>query len=161
MQLYISQLISDLQNAKKNVPPDPQLGTEKTYEEFEEKMFAIETTPPQSPKKLFGVSYEELPPVEKLNETLMQQLYDAIEATFNEFSCMFDFPEDVPLALRYKLVRDIFMKDIHLMPGFTSHFDFCTACCESCEIASYCTTKDEIEIMPDDEIDYDDDSNPF
>jgi len=47
------------------------------------------------------------------------------------------------------------------MPGFTSHFDFCTGWCESCEIASYCTTKDEIEIMPDDEIDYEDDSNPF
>lgn len=152
MQRYIEQIISDLKAAQKNAPPDPQLGTEKTYEEFEEKMLAIENTPMQAPKKLFGVSFEELPPPEKLNPEQMKQITDAICETLQAFDCFVDFRDNMPLDFRYKILRNQFADDFDLMPGFGYHIDFCTGWCPECEIFEYCNswqdtwTIEEIEL---------------
>ena len=151
MQRYINQLIQDLQAAKKNVPQDPQLGTEESYEEFEAKMFAIETAPNVSSKQLYGVSFEELPPKERLTEDQMQQLYDALVDTMEAFNCSIDFPEGVPLHLRYEMLRDTFAEPVQHMPGFTHHYDFCSGWCPDCKLIDYCNswketwTKEEIE----------------
>jgi len=142
MQRYIEQLIEDLQNAKKNVLPEPDFG--ESYEEFEEKMLEIESTPEVSAKQIFGVSYEELPPVEKLTNEQIQILIDVICDTAAAFKCSFDFPESVPLKLQYQLIRNKFNEDIQIMPGFNLHFDFCSGWCPDCEIADYCKTKDEV-----------------
>jgi len=144
MQKYINQVIGDIKAAQINVPPDPELGTEKTYEEFAEKMQAIENTPDVPAKQLYGVSYEELPPLEKLSEPQMQQLIDAIEETWIKFNISTEFPEDVPLKLRYELIRDCFKDDIHYMPGWSMHQDFCDGWCPECKIADYCTSINEI-----------------
>lgn len=144
MEKYIEQLLADLKAAQKNVPPDPKPGSEKTQEEFNEKMWAIENTPERPAKELFGLSFEELPPVEKLTEKQMQNLYDGIEETFEAFQCVFEFPHGVPLNIRYKFVRKLFAEKIHLMPGFTSHFNFCETDCEDCELAEYCEIKEDV-----------------
>ena len=138
MEKYINYLISDLQKTKQNVPPDPELGTEDTYEEFAEKMFAIETAPDVEAKELFGVSYEELPPAEKLTKQQMQKILIAIEDTFTTFNFSLEYPENVPLKLRYQLMRKQFAEPVHYMPGFTHHYDFCTGWCPDCEILDYC-----------------------
>ena len=143
MQQYIEQIIGDLQKAKRNLPPDPKLGTEKTYKEFEEKMFALETAPDIPAKQLYGVSYEELPPAEKLTNEQMQQLIDAIAELFEARNYGVDTPENVPINLLYEVMRDEFKGDIHYMPGFSSDFDFCINWCPDCKILDYCEYREE------------------
>jgi len=142
MQRYIDQLIEDLRKAKNHVPSEPKFSED--YEEFEEQMFAIETAPDVPMKKLFGVSYEELPPPERLTDSQMQQLIDAIVDTWEAFNCSADFPENVPLKLKYELIRDEFADPIHYMPGYSMHYDFCSGWCPECRIIDYCKTKDEL-----------------
>lgn len=144
MQRYIEQVIEDLQEAKKNVPADPELGTEDSYEEFAEKMFAIETAPSEPSKNVFGVSYEELPPPEKLTEPQMQQLIDAIEDTLYAFNASVDYKNEMPVKLKYEVLRDWFEEDVHIMPGFTMHLDFCDGWCPDCKIVDYCDSVDEL-----------------
>lgn len=142
IQRYIEHLIADLFEAKNHVPPEPVFSDD--YEEFEEQMFAIENAPDVPAKKLFGISYEELPPSEKLSEEQMQQLIDAILDTFAAFNCSADFPDNVPLKMQYELIRDKFAEPIHYMPGYSMHFDFCSGWCPDCKIADYCSNKDAI-----------------
>ena len=52
MQRYINQITGDIKAAQMNLPPDPDLGNEENYEEFEEKMLAIENTPDVPAKQL-------------------------------------------------------------------------------------------------------------
>jgi hypothetical protein len=141
MQRYIDQLIEDLREARKHVPSEPKFSED--YEEFEEQMFAIETAPDVPMKKLFGVGYEELPPPAKLTEEQMQLLIDAILDAWEAFNCSVDFPENVPLKLKYELIRDEFADSIHYMPGYSMHYDFCSGWCPECKIIDYCTNKDE------------------
>ncbi|MBN2662935.1 MAG: hypothetical protein JXR68_04735 [Bacteroidales bacterium] len=143
MQRYIEQIIQDLQDAKNNVPPDPELEKTESYEEFAEKMFAIETAPSQPMKKLFGVNYEKLPPPEKLTNEQMQQLIDAIEDTFSEFNIGIDFKDEIPIKLKYEVLRDEFEDDFLYMHGFHTTIDFCDGWCPECKIADYCDIKYE------------------
>lgn len=138
MQRYIEQLIDDFKEAQNHVPPDPKLGTENSYEEFEEKMFAIETAPDVTAKALFGISYEEIPPAEKLSKNQMRQIMEAMIEMLTAFNFYIELPQNVPLQLQYKLLRDFFSEDIHYMPGFTHHLDFCDGWCPDCEILEYC-----------------------
>lgn len=165
MQRYIEQIIGDLKESKKNVPPDPELENTKNYEDFEEKMFAIETAPSQHKKDVFGVSFEELPPPEKLTDKQIEQLLDAIEDTFEAFNISIEYKDNMPIKLKYDVLRDSFKYDIHIMPGFSMHFDFCDGLCEECKMADYCDIKDEIMNDENDMENYtyndDDDELPF
>ena len=107
-------------------------------EEFEEKLFEMETSPNIPCKKLFGVSFEELPPANKLTETQMQELIDAIEDTWSVFGIGACFPDEIPLQLKYELVKDTFLDDIHYMPGWQMTHDFCTGYCPDCKLKDYC-----------------------
>ncbi len=152
MQRYVNQVIEDLKLAKKNVPPEPDFGED--YEGFEEKMFALETVPDLPMKKLFGVSYEELPPFTMLTDKQANQLLEAVVDTWKVFNIVVDFPDGLPLKLKYELVRDEFIKDIHYMPGWSMHFDFCDGWCPECKIVDYCNSvyetwsKDELDEEP-------------
>jgi len=161
MQNYINQVIFDLHNAKKNAPEEPDFGD--NYEDFEKVMFEIETAPSKSAKEIFGVSFEELPPPNRLTDFQMQQLIDAILDTFDAFNCSAELSEQMPLTLKYELLRSCFENEIHIMPGFSMHFDFCNGDCDECKKADYCEVKDEI--MEDNEInfsnDYDENKLPF
>jgi hypothetical protein len=151
MQNYINQLIGDLRTAKKNVPPDTELEKTESYEEFDEKMLAIETAPNVSAKNLFGVSYKELPPSEKLTDKQMQQITDAIIYLWSYFNIDVDFRENMPIKLRYELAREKFSEDIHYMPGWSMTYDFCSGWCPDCKIIDYCDswednwTREELE----------------
>ena len=142
MQHYIEQLIDDLAEAKKHVPPEPVFSED--YDEFEKQMLAIETAPDVPAKKLYGISYEELPPPERLTEKQMQQLIEAIADTWAAFNCFIIFPDNVPIKLQYELIREQFAEPIHYMPGWSNNYDFCSGWCPDCEIAEYCTNKDDI-----------------
>jgi len=147
MEKYIDQILADLKAAVKNVPDAPDFGD--TEESFTEAMDSIVHAPEQEPKKMFGVSYEELPPVEKLNESQMQRLVEAIIDTLDAFGVSVHLKDNMPTAFRYKILRNRFKDSIPYMPGW--NIDFCTGSCPDCEILDYCDgwkniwTKEELE----------------
>ena len=151
MQRYIEQIISDLREAGKKVPPETVFKDDEPYEAFEAKMLAIENAPDVPAKQLYGLSYEELPPPDKLTGKQMQQLIDAITETWANFNISVGFPDKAPLKLRYELIRDCFKADVHYMPGWSMHQDFCDGWCPDCKIVDYCDnvheiwTKEELE----------------
>ena len=144
MQRYIEQIIADLKEAGKNVPPETVFRDDEPYEEFETKMLAVENAPDVPAKQIYGLSYEELPPPGKLTEKQMQQLIDAVTATWTKFNISVGFPENAPLKLRYELIRDSFKDDVHYMPGWSMHQDFCNGWCPECKIVDYCDSVHEI-----------------
>ena len=134
MQKYVNQLISDLEAARKNVPPEPDFGN--TQEEFDRAMDSIVHAPEQEPKKMFGVSYEELPPPERLSEEQQRQIVKAMTKTFEAFGMSVDLKSKMPTSLQYELLRDLFLDNMPYMPGW--NFDFCTGNCPDCKILDYC-----------------------
>lgn len=148
MQNYINQLLTDLQEAKKNIMPNPLTGNEP-YEEFEAKMFAIETDRGKPAKEVLGIAHEELPPPEMLTEEQQIQLIDAVLDLFEARGQGIDLKENMPIAVQYELLRDVFAENIHASPGW--HIDFCDGWCPDCKILTYCDswkdswTPEEIE----------------
>ncbi|MBN2835292.1 MAG: hypothetical protein JXR48_10025, partial [Candidatus Delongbacteria bacterium] len=66
MDKYISQLIEELAKAEASPTPEPDFGN--SYEEFEEMMLAIETEETIAAEQVINVSYEELPPEDRLTD---------------------------------------------------------------------------------------------
>ncbi|MEN9611563.1 MAG: hypothetical protein RLZZ628_2377 [Bacteroidota bacterium] len=82
MQKYIGQLLADFEKAKQNLPepinysllyPDhPAANTPMEY------VIEWENAPEQSMSELFGISWEALPPVEKLTDEQVVLLHKGI-----------------------------------------------------------------------------------
>lgn len=140
MQKYIKQLIQDFNLAEQN--PTPETNFSKTYEEFEKQMLEIEEANPEPAKQIVGVSYEELPPAEKMTVEQTQQLLEAIQDALLAKGTTITFPGDgVPVKLAYEQLREHFKEGFHASPGWV--MDFCDGWCPGCAFADYCTNKDD------------------
>lgn len=148
MDKYISQLIEKLAEAEANPTPETDFGN--SYEEFEEKMLAIETEEPSAAERVINVSYDELPPPERLSDEQMERLIEAICNALQAKGTLVSFPgDDVPAKLRYSALRDYFKEGFFTFPGW--NIDFCDGWCPDCEFFNYCKswqdtwTKEDIE----------------
>jgi hypothetical protein len=149
MNRYIQQLVEIFAIAEANPIPKPAYG-KMSYKEFEEEMMKLETGEKVSAKQLLNVSYEELPPTDKLDDEQMQKLLTAIMKALSAKGVCISFPgENVPVKIHYKVIRKMFKEGFETMPGWVQ--DFCSGYCPGCEFAYYCNvwqehwTKDEFE----------------
>src|ERR1035437_6525116 len=149
MQNYINHLLEDIRQAKQMAPEKPEFSED--YEEFEAQMLAIENAPEITYEKLMGLTYEQFPPSNRLNDAQMMNLIEDIIDTFQAFDMWIDLPDAVPLAEKYELIRELFNEKINFMPGFSCHFDFCSGSCEGCKIEDYCPSNleeiDNVQIL--------------
>ncbi len=131
MQNYINQLIQDFNLAE----DDP-------VEEFEAAMLEIKESKPIPAESILGVSYEELPPADRMTTEQTQCLLEAMLNALSAKGTSVCFPGNgVPVALAYSELREQFKKGFHTMPGWT--IDFCSGWCPDCAFADYCTSKDD------------------
>lgn len=140
MQRYIQQLIEDFNRAEANPVSEPDFGD--SYEEFERAMLKVEEGGNEDAKQLLGVSYEELPPADKMTieqtQTLLQAMLNALNAKGTQVS----FPGDgVPVKIAYTELCSHFKDGFHSMPGWT--IDFCSGWCPDCAFVEYCNAKDD------------------
>jgi len=136
MEEYISLLIEEILDAARYAPENFEFST--SDEEFMIQMIESENTPPISPEKLMGLMYIQFPPSEKLTNQQMQELNKAIEKTFMSFRMFVELPDEVPVKLRYELLRDLFKDKFNIKKGMNTHYDFCSGDCPPCLIADYC-----------------------
>jgi len=136
MQNYVNQLLIDIRQAKLKAPEKPVFSD--NYEEYNTQMLAVENTPDITCEKLMGLTYEQFPPSNQLNDGQMTNLIETITDTFEAFDMWIDLPEGIPLTEKYDMIRDLFKEKFSYMPGFSCHFDFCSGTCETCKIEHYC-----------------------
>ena len=148
MDRYIEQLIEELKKAEENPTPEPDFGS--TYEEFETTMLQIEEEENHPAEQILNVSYQELPPVERLNQKQVEKLLDAIISALSAKGTDVSVPgNDVPDELVYTELRKKFQEGFRAMPGWV--IDFCSGDCPSCAFVDYCEsckgiwTKEELE----------------
>ena len=138
MQKYLKQLIQDFNLAEENPRPETDFGD--TYEEFEKQMLEIEEATPEPAKQVVGISYEELPPAEKMTVAQTQELTIAMLNALLAKGTSVHFPGDgIPAKLAYTELREQFKEGF--MPGWT--IDFCSGDCPSCAFVDYCSSKDD------------------
>ncbi len=140
MQRYIDQLIEDFNRAEEN--PQPEIDFGETYEDFEKQMLEIENGATVTAKEKVGVSYDELPPADKMSVEQTQNLMIAMLNALKANGTDVHFPGDgIPVKLAYTEVRKLFNEGFKSMPGWT--IDFCSGWCPDCAFADYCKTKDD------------------
>lgn len=134
MHRYIQQLIEDFYRAEANPLPDPGLGD--SYEEFVNGRVV-------PAKEKIGVSYEELPPAERMTDGQTQQLLEAMLNALVANGVNVHFPGNgIPVKLAYTELRKEFKKGFNAIPGWT--IDFCTGWCPGCAFIDYCDARKEV-----------------
>ena len=141
MNHYIQQLIQDFNKAEAHPVEEPDFGNDT--EKFEKQMLEIEEARSKPSKQIVGVSYEELPPAERMTIEQTQSLLEAVLNALSAKGTDVTFPGDgVPVKLAYEQLREHFKEGFHSSPGWV--IDFCDGWCPDCAFADYCTTKDDI-----------------
>ena len=141
MERYIEQLIEELKKAEENPTPEPDFGN--TYEEFASTMLQIEEEENSPAEQLVNVSYQELPPTERLNHQQIEQLLEAIIRALSAKGTIVSVPgDDVPAELVYTELRKRFQEGFRAMPGWV--IDFCSGDCPGCAFVDYCETAKEL-----------------
>lgn len=148
MDRYINQLIEDFAKAEANPISKSDFG--EFDEVFENQMHKIEQRQTVSSVQLFNVSYEELPPVERLDKMQIQKLLLAIFSALSAKGTSVSIPGNgVPVEILYEEIREKFKEGFYAMPGWT--IDFCSGYCPDCKFADYCEsckdswTKEDLE----------------
>jgi len=140
MQNYLNQLIQDLKKAEENPTPETDFG--ETYEEFEKQMLEMEESRPVDSENVLGISFDELPPADRMSVEQMQDLLAAILNALSAKGTDVTFPGDgVPVKLAYEQLREHFKEGFYASPGWV--MDFCDGWCPGCAFADYCTNKDD------------------
>ncbi len=140
MNKYIQQLIQDFNLTEENPTPETDFGD--TYDDFKKQMLEIEEARPEPAKQIVGISYEELPPAERMTVEQTQQLLEAILNALSAKGTSVTFPGDVvPVKLAYEQLRKHFKEGFYASPGWV--IDFCDGWCPDCVFADYCTIKDD------------------
>lgn len=138
MNRYIQQLIQDL--AEVEASPTEQINFEDmSYQEFEETILEFENGNKRPAKEILNVSYEELPPVERLNKAQIQKLLIAIFNALEAKGTNVHVPgSGAPVEIVYSEIRRMFKDGFYAMPGW--NIDFCSGNCEDCSFMQYCDT---------------------
>ncbi len=141
MDKYITQLIEKLAEAEAHPTAESDFGN--SYQEFAEMMMAIETEEPTAAEHIINVSYEELPPAERLNWKQIQDLTIALINALAAKGTTVSFPKNgTPGELVYTELRKVVKEGFHASPGWV--IDFCTGDCPECAFANYCDTAQEL-----------------
>lgn len=145
---YIIQLIEQLRTSAQNLP-DPKVITGFDENELPEelKMFAdVERFLHGESKPLsYIVSIDKglLPDVNLLSEEQLLLLYDEIEKMLIAFSFFLDFPENLPIKEKYRVLRDQWDKEVVYIGSGHNYLEFCHYFPEECPFPEgYCSCKD-------------------
>lgn len=144
MQNYINQLIEDFNKAEAKPTEDIEFSND--YDEFVEQMKLIEEASIEPAEKVLGVSYNELPPADRLNKQQIQKLMIAILNALSAKGTEVNFPANaIPVELAYTQLREHFKEGFYATPGWI--IDFCSGYCPDCPFKDYCDNCDHDWVM--------------
>ena len=136
MQRYIQQLIEVLREVGFNSTSSNSI--DDSFENFKQTMFRLENgiDNTQASEEVVGVSYLELPPVDKMTNIQANNLLDAILFALKSKGVEVVFPcKNVNVSLAYTELRKEFKSGIP-HKGWT--IDFCDGSCKFCAFDDCC-----------------------
>ena len=144
LEIYVKQLISDLEAAQnKTIPPFC----------YSDRKTSIE--------RLSGLEKIYFPPVEKLSHEQLQNLLDAMVAFIESKKYIVTLPNSLPIERTYQKLLDKWTDEIEYVENGLSGLDFCPENLNECDIREFCSCcfeGDPADIPVYDGI-YDDDGN--
>ena len=147
MEKYVRQLLTDLQEAKSRKPEKPNvrvLYPDHPAIEFGLDYIAEWEMNPYIPiPELLGIQTIEFPNVEKLTKIQIEELVDGILELWQEFNMYADFPNKLPVDIKYKVLLSYWNESVQYISKGILHISFCNCIPEECPFGiSYCTCKD-------------------
>ncbi len=143
MKSYVSQLLSDIKNAHREVPPGPSyaLSLEDELEEVERWLSGEE---PEHPFSYFcGLEKIQFPPLDRLTKKQVKDLVRAIEDMMFSWNLDADFPKKFPPERKYPLLVDLFDRPVDIVDSGFITLEFCEYEPEKCPFgADFCHCKD-------------------
>lgn len=143
MEKYIEQLIKDIRKATFNIRPprdlwadaDPDDESEVEDLAYAEEFIYGEKEPVES---ITGIKADALPPKEKLTTKQQELLAVELEKLLNYFNFRFEFPENLPVHLRYPFLRDFWHEEKVALSFGESLVEMCDFDEENCPFPGYC-----------------------
>lgn len=148
MNRYIHQLIEDLEEAIV-LAPDREIFSDNYEFESEDDTgiaFIEHYLYGQQVElgRIVGVEQILLPPIEKLSKKQSAKLFPYLEGLLSAYGFELDFPKNVPDALKYKLIRQVWTdKFVPVKTGIQTiefcdyDFDFCPFGSELCQCKEF------------------------
>jgi hypothetical protein len=139
MDKYINYLLADIAAACAEVPVYALSGFDYEEEDFLTLEEEVETAPRHQLATHLGMKTEWFPPAERLSEPQMQRVLTALVNAITSANFIVNFPEDLPISLRYKIMRDQLAKEVPILVQNTWQIDFCDYEPKTCVFGSeYC-----------------------
>lgn len=127
-------MVEDLRDAAKNVrEPDPlwDVADSEDLEHFEDVERFLHG-PLEKLSAIVGIESVQFPPAERLTEDQQVLLYDEMEALLAAYFFVPDFPEGLPVTLRYTLLKSHWDDEYVFMGSGESHIEFCVYAADQC-----------------------------
>ncbi|TVR83894.1 MAG: hypothetical protein EA412_00655 [Chitinophagaceae bacterium] len=147
MEKYINQLINDIRATRQYIAAQNNLNETTDFEDKIEmgdfshvEQYIYGEGIPISTITTIDVSL--LPPEDKLTLDQKAVLAEELEKLLEVKHFALDFPENLPMHMRYPLIRK-FWSEKHVEMSFgTSHIEFCQYEPDNCPYPDYCVCKD-------------------
>ena len=140
MELYISQLIEDIESAADNAPrayiPPQGIDLRDIPTPDEEEL----TAPVRQLEELTGISKDQLPPMEMLSDSQVSRLLAALKEMLNEYDWCFVLQNEVPDRFQYTAIRENFNQLVKVKFWDTGFFEVCRpgTAHEKCALGEHC-----------------------
>lgn len=144
MEKYIEQLLEDLGEAADQGPGpgtswnaigEGDFDEEDPIADVEQFLYG----PEQKLSEIVGIEKIQFPPKEKLSEKQMSKLFNAMVDLLNVFHFVPDFPDGVPVSIKYQLLRENWdSKQVYVGGGGETHIEFCDYEPDECPFPREC-----------------------
>jgi len=148
MQRYVEQLIDDINSRIAEAPAVTDYSVILDETELEE---ILETETSSDVRKttiadVVGIEKMFLPPVDKLGTNDFDPLGDAVSRLWKAFHLHPMFPDNVPLSLRYRCLREHWEDEIIADFNGEICIDICNYDCADCPLEAYCSVCNGMEV---------------
>ena len=117
MDKYINYLLADIAAARADMPAYALSGFDFEEEEFLTLEEEAESAPRRQLAGFLGLKTEWFPPADRLSELQMQRVLTALLEALSSANFIVNFPEGLPLVLRYKVLRGQLAKEVPDSPA--------------------------------------------
>ncbi len=129
----------------------------------------------QKISEIVGLEKDQFPATEMLSDDQKSNLLTAMQEMLISYHIIYDFPENLPLDLKYDLMVDSLDNEVFVTSVGYNHLDFCGGDIDSCKLGGeYCVCNQDpdfeepislFDFLPptdeDNKTDWDDDELPF
>lgn len=139
MERYVKQLLTDIEYATENVSwPFTKEDTDlRDWISAEEE---DKTAPVRELEAWTGISKEALPPVEKLTDTHVRQIVNALKNMLDAYNWSFVLQQEVPERIQYATIREYFDQQVKVKQWHQGFFELCRPNTDygKCTLGEYC-----------------------